>query len=123
MGMPAAIRPASTYGTSATVMPAKPTMSYGGSVTALPATSYQGPAQITTSSPAVNYQISPSSMPYQEPMVQHAPVTYQPQMTYPASPQMYTSPTGMLPAGATFNMLDQNHDGVITRQEFNAVMK
>merc|ERR1712151_470574 len=101
------------------------TLTYGAAATGMSTMPYQVLGQSTTSSPMVTYPASfqayptaPSSMVYQAPTVYQSPMTYPAPINYTASSYVQT---GMSPVGATFDMLDQNHDGVITKQEFSAV--
>merc|ERR1712151_444260 len=93
------------------------TLTYGASTTATSGMSYQMQGPLTMSNQAVTYPTvmyqgaSPSTI-YQ------AQPAYQSPMTYQASSYVQT---GMSPVGATFDTLDQNHDGVITRQEFSTM--
>merc|ERR1712151_325887 len=101
------------------------TLTYGAAATAMSTMPYQVLGQSTTSNPMVTYPVSFQAYPTaSSSMVHQAPTVYQSPMTYPA-PINYTASsyvqTGMSSAGATFDMLDQNHDGVITKQELNAV--
>merc|ERR1712032_1576658 len=102
-----------TYGASSTVGVNPTTFTYGASSTAMSPTSYQMQGQVATTYPTVTYPTST----YQAPVVYRSPITYQ-------APMSYTAPSyvqaGTSPAGATFDMLDQNHDGVISREEFSA---
>merc|ERR1712032_717884 len=106
-----------TYGASSTVGANPTTFTYGASSTAMSPTSYQMQGQVATNNPTVTYPTSFPHATYQAPTVYHSPITYQ-------APMSYTAPSyvqaGTSPAGATFDMLDQNHDGVISREEFSA---
>merc|ERR1712062_700281 len=101
----------------------------------MPAMSYQMPGQLTTMNQAFTYPTSypatttssavtyPTSfqapaMTYQAPTVYQSPTTYQAPMGYTTSSYVQT---GTSSAGATFDMLDQNKDGVITKQEFSTI--
>merc|ERR1712032_29906 len=111
--IPAASPTTFTYGVSSTIGANPTTATYGASSMAMSPTSYQMQGQVATTYPTVTYPTST----YQAPMVYQSPITYQ-------APMSYTAPSyvqaGTSPAGATFDMLDQNHDGVISREEFSA---
>merc|ERR1712217_900402 len=77
------------------------TLTYGASASAMSAP-YQMVGQTTLNNQTVTYPTSFQA------------TTSSPTMTYTTAS---TVQTGMSSAGATFDMLDRNHDGVITRQE------
>lgn len=81
---------------------------------AAPTVQYAAPMQYAAPVQSVQYAAPVQSVQYRPASVSIAPATY-------AAPAIAAEPvTGL--AAAAFNALDSNHDGVITREEFNAAM-